>query len=326
VPLGLLVALAAQDALTAVGGVDAWLTRVRWEPGANFVGIVSAPSLYGGLLGYVSVLLALQVRGLVKALPQAGDFFQLLPGSFGVASRAAQEAQEQRDAFKSRRPTKPAAKQLPILLVSGPRGVGKTTLSRRLLGGDSRFRQPEWIATAPCDNGSSAHRTILEVADFEELRKSGSLAVTFTPYDEDGEQVNIGLPALSVITAAKEGACLLDVDPPTARALLSYDWSRALAAVYPGEDVELKFVSVWVSLSSLDAIIERNRRRMQADAPGSGAAVVERQLAPLRSQASADCEWMLTSGCFDFTLINEHEDEASKELENDAKYCFGDPF
>merc|ERR1712157_15692 len=99
-------------------------------------------------------------------------------------------------------------------------------------------------------------------------------------------EFNLGLPAAAVLAAVAEGgACVLDVDTPTARSILEYNWEKLIAKVPTERPLELRLVSIWVSLGSLDA--------------------VERQLAPLRSQATSDIEWALTSNSFDFTVLNE---------------------
>jgi len=323
VPLGLVVALGAQEALSSPVGLDAWLSNVRWEPGSNFLGVVSAPALYAGLLGYILSVLALQVRGLSRAVPEVKDLVQAVPGSLGIAAKLSDEAEEKMKAKEAARKKK-TAKPLPVLLVSGPRGCGKSSLVSSLLKSDSRFCQPQWVATGESDHKSA---TVIGEGDFEGLQKTGSLAVSYRPYADDGEQINLGLPAATVISAAKDGgACLLDVDPPTARMLLEYRWDKALAALSPDEEYELSFVSIWVSLPSIDAVIARNRKRLEAAAPRSTASAIERQLAPLRAQATSDIEWAVMSGRFDFTVLNEDQAVAVKEFQNAARYCFGDPF
>mmetsp|Transcript_89991 Transcript_89991/g.226356 ORF Transcript_89991/g.226356 Transcript_89991/m.226356 type:complete len:545 (-) Transcript_89991:211-1845(-) len=322
VPLVLVIVLGATDALNSPGGLDAWLSNIHWEFGSNFLGVVSTQALYAGLLGYILSVLALQVRGLSRAVPEVRDLVQAVPGSLGVAAKLTEEAEAKQKAREAAR-TKKAVKTLPVLLVSGPRGCGKSTLVQRLLESDSRFSQPEWVATGVSDRIA----TVVGKDDFEGLQKTGSFAVSYRPYADDGEQIDVGLPAATVIAAAKDGgACVLDVDQPTARMLLDYHWDRALAALSPDEEFELSFVSIWVSLPSIDAVIERNRGCLEAAAPNSSKSAIERQLAPLRAQATSDIEWAVTSGRFDFTVLNEDQEVATKEFQDAARYCFGDPF
>lgn len=323
-PLVLVVVLSAQAALTA--GLDEWLAGLGWLPGANFVGLVPSPAtLYGTLLGYILPTLALQVKGLARAVPEVSDLVSALPGSVGVAVKFKQEAERRQDAGKAAAEGATAAEPVPVLLVSGPRGCGKSTLVSQLRKLDPRFQEPEWIATADSNTmGSGSKRRVVSEAEFEEVKEAGNLAVNYRPYSDEGEQVDLGLPATAVLDAAMAGgACILDVDMPTARSILNYRWEAALAAAAPDRKLELRVVSVWVSLSSLDAVVERNRVRLQ-DALKSSS-VVTRQLVSLRSQATSDIEWAITSGSFDFTIINEDLEAAVAEMCRAARYCFADP-
>ena len=136
--------------------------------------------------------------------------------------------------------------------------------------------------------------------------------------------MEVGLPAMSVLATAEEhGACVLDVDPPTARFILAYSFDRALSAAFPGTKTELRLVTVWVSMQSLDDIMERNRRRLEEQ--GLGSEMIEGQLKSLRAQVTSDMEWALTSG-LDFTVLNEDEETALAEVVKASRYCFEDPF
>lgn len=323
IPLVLVAAVGLTTALSL--GFDEWMEQLTWVPGDNFVGFAPANAIYGAVVGYIVTLLPLQVRGVLMAAPEARDLVEALPGSLGVALRLQKEVPKDEDG-EPVKPKEPPT-QLPVLLVSGPRGCGKSSLVRRLRESDPRFSAPSWIATGDIGDGQS--RRVVSQDEFDALSKTRSLAVNYRPYSGEGEQMSLGLEALSVLASAAENrACVLDVDPPTARLLLGYNWDRALEAVAAaeGKAVEVRLVTVWVSLPTLDGIMERNRANIKASSPSISESAVKKQLAPLRAQATTDIEWALTSGDFEFTVINEDQDTAAAELLKASRYCFGDPF
>lgn len=321
-PLAIVGVLGLQAGLTL--GFDAWLNGVRLEPTGNFSGVISSPTLlYGALVGYCVATATLPARGTFEALPEARELVKAVPGSVGVALKLAETKAAKTEAPSG--PVNEPAEVVPVLLVTGPRGCGKSTLVSRVKQMDSRFSEPEWVMTREDTTANLARPLIISEPSFESLAESGGLVVNYQPCGDDLEQINIGLPALSVLAAALEsGACVLDVDPTTAQALLQYDWTTALYDAFPDKRMEIRLVSVWISLPSLDSIVERNK--VQLEAQQIDEAIIKKQLALVRAQSSADMEWALTSGSFDFTVFNEAEDEATKELTKAARYCFEDPF
>lgn len=320
-PLAIVGVLGLQAGLTI--GFEAWLNGIRLEPLGNFSGVISSPAvLYGALVGYCVATATLPVRGIFEALPEARELVKAVPGSVGVALQLT-EKPSKTEATSG--PLNEKVEAVPVLLVSGPRGCGKSTLVSSLKKNDPRFSEPEWVMTRESTTKYSERPLIISEPSFESLAESGALVVNYEPCGDDLEPINIGLPALSVLASALEsGACILDVDPTTARALLEYDWPTALYDAFPDRRMEIRLVSVWISLPSLDSIMERNQVRLQAQRIDE--ALLKKQLSLVRAQSSADMEWALTSGAFDFTVFNEVEDEATKELAKDARYCFEDPF
>jgi len=321
IPLLMVAAVGLTSALSV--GVDTWLDGLNWIPGKNFDGFSPPTAIFGAAIGYVTALLPLQVRGFLNAAPEARTLVEALPGSMGVAMNLKKQADASSEESQAAKPRKP----LPILLVSGPRGCGKSSLVKRLRQEDPRFIEPKWIATG--DVGDGVARDMVSEEQFMGLAKAGSLAVNYRPYSEASEdQIGLGLPAVDVLAAAMEGrACVLDVDPPTARLMLEYNWERAMAAIesVDGVAVEVRLVAVWVTLPSLDAIMERNKANIEASGSVSES-TLQKQLKPLRKQATADIEWALTSGSFEWTIMNQDSELSAKELVRASGYCWGDPF
>eukprot|EP00929_Paragymnodinium_shiwhaense_P007576 TRINITY_DN111491_c0_g1_i1.p1 TRINITY_DN111491_c0_g1~~TRINITY_DN111491_c0_g1_i1.p1 ORF type:complete len:575 (+),score=59.40 TRINITY_DN111491_c0_g1_i1:77-1726(+) len=339
VPVFLIAVLALQAALDAAS-LEAWLDNVKWEPGVNFTGVVSSPAmLYGAVVGYLASLLPLRLRALGRAVPDLlPNWTKVVPGSVGFAARFAEErtGEQQVVAVEEQVPVR----QIPVLLVSGPRGCGKSTLVKRLCEDDARFREPEWVVTAEGYSVSAGRRVIPE-NDFALLAESGEMAVNFKPYGADGEEVRVGLPSFSVLDAVNghpDGACIIDADPFMARSLLSYNWEEMLpkwASAHNeegNERIELRLITVWVSTPSFDVLVERNRKSLMESESGldsaEGKEAVGQQLKALRNQATADTEWALTSGSFDFTVVNADGNvgKAFDEVKRAATYCFSDPF
>lgn len=317
-PFGLVAALGLQHALTV--GLDEWWQNVTWQPGINFRGVVAASSLLGALLGYVVTSAVLPLRGLAETLPEARQLVKAVPGSLGVALELA-------DASASSQVEEVVPEDVevvPVLLITGPRGCGKSTLAQQLMAKDHRFQEPEWVATKPCSGIGSSRQRLVSQSDFQALEQTRSLAVSYRPAGDDLEEVEVGLPAMSVLATAQNGACILDVDPPTARYILAYNFEPALSAAFPEKKTELRIVTVWVSMQSLDAIMQRNQRRLESQ--GLEGELLTDQLKALRSQVTSDMEWALTNG-LDFTVLNDSETtQALEEVMKASRYCFEDPF
>ncbi|CAE7416321.1 NMT1, partial [Symbiodinium necroappetens] len=137
-PFGLVLALGLQYASSI--GFDAWLERLAWEPGVNFTGVVaSRSSLFAALVGYVVSSAVLPLRGLFETLPEARTLVKAVPGSLGVALQLADQVPSKAPAA-----AKVPVEVVPVLLITGPRGCGKSTLAEQLRHQDSRFQEPEW--------------------------------------------------------------------------------------------------------------------------------------------------------------------------------------
>lgn len=76
---------------------------------------------------------------------------------------------------------------------------------------------------------------------------------------------------------------------------------------------DLALIGVWVSLDSIEAIKDRIRTTLAADGVARDAPDLESEVRGLVRQAVADIEFGVTSGVFDFTVINNSDVGESME-------------
>ena len=189
----------------------------------------------------------------------------------------------------------------PVVVVSGPRATGKSTLVRRLVAEDERFAAPAWC-TAKADESEDASGVAARAVgpgEYERLAAEGEFVHEFV----SPAGVAYGLLADDLrAAAAKGGACVLDAD---------VDLTKAVATV-----PDARLVGVWVSLDSLPAI--EARLTVRAAELGEGPEWVERGL----RKAVEDIEYGVTCGVFEFTIINSDVESSMVELRNAARYAF----
>ena len=175
-PLTMVLALGLQHASSI--GLDQWWQNITWEPGVNFTNVVSSPKmLFAALLSYASVTAVLPIRAFFEALPEARTLVKALPGSLGVAVDLAEKAKKPGEPVVEEEPVK----VIPVLLITGPRGCGKSTLAKEFMKKDHRFQEPEWIATKSCSGIGSSRQRIVSLKDFQSLEDTRSFAVSYRP-------------------------------------------------------------------------------------------------------------------------------------------------
>lgn len=212
-----------------------------------------------------------------------------LPGSVGMALKMTQKSEADVDNASNNKNS-----ELPtILLVSGPQATGRTELVKRLVAeGGGRFVEP-----AKIDQVSDP--AIYErYSQRGELLAEGRYGIT-----KDG--------VLSSAGAAAQNKAVVIVDA-------SVDMSKKLTRI-PG----LRIIGVWVGLNSVDEFEKR-----LGDAIDSGAIPIEEdetRESTIRNkirEVVKEVEYGISSGVFEFTVLNDNEETSLKQLKDAAAYCF----
>ena len=201
-----------------------------------------------------------------------------------------------------------------ILLVSGPRGVGKTTLiqqfleeSNRKIFGDNIFVTPERVDS------------VRDPMTFERYESRGE----FLQVDPTGRYgLTIGgirkVDQSSSSSGKGRNAVIIDAD---------INLSRSIVAAAP-TDGSIRVVGVWVGVSNLDTYRERVRRQVE---DGSIELVdnedVEDLLVSRSREAIADIDYGVSSGIFEFTILNDDAEDNQTgsgldQLNYAAGFCF----
>eukprot|EP00978_Attheya_sp_CCMP212_P004888 scaffold10708_cov50-Attheya_sp.AAC.7 len=253
----------------------------------------------------------------------AGDM--MLPGSAGVAMQLAKDNAGKTDDDKNSKEKQRGATSsilaldvtgengglVPVLVVSGPGGAGKTTLVNRLLKeGGGRFVGPKRLDR------------IQEGATFERLEQRGE----FLDIDPTGRY---GLTKDGILTAAATAAAtatatnsLGEGETPVVVVDASVALVKKLRATLGGA----RLIGVWVALDTLDKFKERIQAQMDSgaitiDTDNDGDDEESITRAKLR-EIVQEIEYGVVSGIFEFTILNDDIDTSFAELQEAAEYCF----
>jgi predicted ABC-type ATPase len=240
-----------------------------------------------GFLTYRLPLFFTQIQDTLKG--ENGD--AILPGSLGLAMQLAKDKSED-GAAKGSFTTEALTT---VLLVSGPQAAGRSELVKRLIAeGEGRYISPERVDR------------ISDPINFERLDQRGDFLVV----DASGRY---GTTKKGVIDAAKAAGT---------NSVVVIDASVDLAKVLTRQS-GLRIVGVWVGLSSVNAFEERIAAEMDSDGfkmPDDETR--ERFMRTRVRQIVKEVEYGISSGIFEFTILNEDEDDSMKQLRDAASYCF----
>ncbi|CAN0179915.1 unnamed protein product [Ectocarpus sp. 12 AP-2014] len=234
----------------------------------------------------------------VKSSLRGDDVLDMLPGSIGQGRAILRSMGESSGATADGAVEMAGPQATRVIVVSGPKCLGKTTLVNKILAEDSRLAQPPWCTTRPPRasevDGEDAFFT--RQVKFEELERKGSFLHVYK--DERGESYGLRLEDISAI-AEKGKVCVVDADMALVKALTSVG--------------DLALIGVWVSLDSIEAIEERIRTTLISAGAAKDSPTLEADVRGMVRQAVEDIEYGVMSGVFDFTVINNSDEQESME-------------
>lgn len=214
----------------------------------------------------------------------------VIPGSAGVALQLVQEA-----ATSSESVLQVDDALSTVFLVSGPQATGRTELVRRLIEeGQGRYIEPN---TVDCVKDSAKFERLEQRNEFLTVDKSGRYGIT-----KEG-----------ILTAAQEcgpdTVVVINADVSLAKQMSSLAGTR--------------LIGVWVGLNSVKEFEER--LGLEIDRGDITIAEDDTRESVIRAKIKEvvqEIEFGISSGIFEFTILNNDEEASMKELRGAASYCF----
>ncbi|CAM9551169.1 unnamed protein product, partial [Laminaria digitata] len=249
------------------------------------------------MLGFVAPsrlpLLYREIRSSLKG----DEILDMLPGSVGQGRQILRNMRDSGTvAAESEETIAPSLTR--IVVVSGPSCLGKTTLVNKIIAEDSRLAKPAWCTTRPLRSAEVEGEdfSFVKQVKFEEIERNGAFLETYE--DDSGE--SYGLRIEDVLAVGQRGkVCIVDAARPLVNALMGVG------------DVAL--IGVWVSLDSIEAIEDRIRTTLTSKAGARDSPDLDSDVRGMVRQAVDDIEFGVMSGVFDFTVINNSDEQESME-------------
>lgn len=195
VPVLLIVALAVKNYMANPDGAVLFKLIPKEDFAAAMIGFIAPARL---------PLLYREVKSSLKG----DEVLDMLPGSIGQGRAIIRSMSESSGETSGMAEEMAGTGVTRVLVVSGPKCLGKTTLVNKVLAEDSRLAQPAWCTTQPLRasqvEGEDAFFT--KQVKFEELERKGNFLHVFK--DESGE--SYGLRLEDVLAVAEKGKVCSD--------------------------------------------------------------------------------------------------------------------
>lgn len=190
VPVLLIVALAAKNYIANPDGVVPFKLIPKEDFAAAMIGFIAPARL---------PLLYREVKSSLKG----DEVLDMLPGSIGQGRAILRSMGESSGGAAGTAEELAGPSVTRVIVVSGPKCLGKTTLVNKMLAEDSRLAQPTWCTTRPLRDSEveGEDSFFTKQVKFEELERKSSFLHVYK--DESGE--SYGLRLEDVLGVAEKG-------------------------------------------------------------------------------------------------------------------------
>lgn len=255
------------------------------EP-TSYFSTVTPEQFASAMIGFLTYRIPLFLRQLQPLVSESA--LDIIPGSAGLALKVAQQNAE--DTINKSESN--ADRLLPILVISGPPGTGKTTLVNALVEqSNGKFIRPSY------------YDRMVNGAKFELIESRGE----FLEIDNTNRY---GLTSGSLLSTRDDGSVLvIDASVSLAKKLTKVGGVR--------------LIGIWVGLDSLDKFEARIRAQMDEGAlkiskDESRESIIRAKI----RETVQDIEYGVVSGIFEFTILNDDLQESIRQVQTAAQYCF----
>ncbi|GKY93240.1 hypothetical protein MPSEU_000291700 [Mayamaea pseudoterrestris] len=275
----------------AVAWYNANLGDASLVNGHGLLEFVTPEQFGAATLGFLTYRVPLFLTQIGDALRDTSDGESLLPGSAGIALSLVKEARESQGAASANANLATDETDLPtVLLVSGPQATGRPKLVQRLIQeGNGRF-----VAPRPVDK-------VADPANFDRLLQRDEFLIL----DSSGRY---GTTKEGILQSARatgpDSVVVIDADVPLVKQLVKISG--------------LRLVSVWVGLKDLESF----KKRMVLDDDIPEGETAESLMRARTREIVQEIEYGISCGIFEFTILNEDEDESLVQLQEAAAFCF----
>lgn len=163
----------------------------------KFLALLNKKDFAAVMLGFVTPSRLPLLYREIRASLKGEEILDMLPGSIGQGRSIIKSMADEGDVTNA-----PRSLQSKIIVVSGPRYLGKTTLVEKILAEDSRLAPPVWCTTRPkrISEVNGEDFEFFKPIKFEELQRKGSFVYSYEDQDE-----SYGLRVEDILAVSERG-------------------------------------------------------------------------------------------------------------------------